>query len=480
MRQKNKEKTLRVLVTEEHKVQPPRKHPFLLFAAGVCSAALLWGVAGGRLASDDDPQNAASLASTLPSASVATAPSAELTDSEPTPPQISYPASVSLRVGAGDTLLTILTDTGVTYEEAHEAVEALRKIYDPKKLDVGQQVAIDLDASKDNPEIPYISSLSLPVSKTTVVKLIRGNGGAFDAQKIEAPVYKTVVKASGAINSSFYQTGMALGIPANTLNDLIKVYSYDVDFQRDIKRGNRLEALVERLETQEGDVVGYGKVLYASLKLDKRTLPVYRYADKYGNVDYYNEKGESLRKALLRTPINGARITSGYGLRRHPILGYSKMHRGVDFGAVTGTPIYAAGDGVVAMAGPKGAYGNYVQIKHDGKYSTAYAHASRIAKGIRPGVKVKQGQVIAYVGSTGRSTGPHLHYEILAGGKQVNPSGVKFKTGQALAGKELAAFKGQIAQVKLALAEAEKKGDLAMADTKTDVKSLADLEPSAR
>jgi murein DD-endopeptidase MepM/ murein hydrolase activator NlpD len=209
--------------------------------------------------------------------------------------------------------------------------------------------------------------------------------------------------------------------------------------------------LVERLQLEDGTVVGYGNVLYANLDLGDRSLPVFRYKDKGGNVDYYNAKGESLRKALLRTPINGARITSGFGMRMHPLLGYSKMHRGVDFGALAGTPIYAAGDGVIDMAGANGSYGNYVRIKHDGKYSTAYAHASRIAAGIKKGVKVKQGQVIAYVGSTGRSTGAHLHYEILAGNDQINPSGVKFKTGSTLSGKDLAAFKSQVSSVQAQL-----------------------------
>jgi murein DD-endopeptidase MepM/ murein hydrolase activator NlpD len=158
-----------------------------------------------------------------------------------------------------------------------------------------------------------------------------------------------------------------------------------------------------------------------------------------------------VKKALLKTPINGARITSGFGMRMHPLLGYSKMHKGIDFGAAIGTPIYAAGDGVIEEAGRKGGYGNYVKLKHNDHYATAYGHASRIARGIHPGVHVKQGQVIAYVGSTGFSTGPHLHYEILVNGAQVNPSGVKFRTGQTLAGHEMAEFKKQQKQVQVAL-----------------------------
>ncbi|MBV8939883.1 MAG: peptidoglycan DD-metalloendopeptidase family protein [Alphaproteobacteria bacterium] len=376
-------------------------------------------------------------------------------------PNLGLPASMSLRVGKGDTLVEMLTDTGISYEQAQAAVGALRKIYDPRRLDVGQQLALSLDPSKTDPQEPVLSRLSLPVSKTTVVELQRGGNGEFSARKIEAPVFKKLVRLSGSITDSFYETGLRAGIPADALSDLIKVYSYDVDFQRDIKRGNRITVLMERMETKSGIVAAYGNVQYAALDLGKRTISVYRFTDRSGNVDYYNEKGESLRKALLRTPINGARITSGFGMRLHPLLGYSRMHRGVDFGAAAGTPIYAAGDGTVIYAGWHNGYGNYVQIKHNDKYATAYGHASRIASGIRPGTRVKQGQVVAFVGATGMATGPHLHYEVLVNGQQVNPAGVKFKTGNVLGGRELMAFKGQIRATQIALAESSDSKKLA-------------------
>lgn len=240
------------------------------------------------------------------------------------------------------------------------------------------------------------------------------------------------------------------------LAELIKAFSYDVDFQRDVQRGDKLDVLYERMETKEGVPAGYGNVVYAALDLGKQTVKIYRYADKNGNADYYDVKGASVRKALLRTPINGAKITSRFGVRNHPILGYSKMHRGVDFGAPIGTPIYAAGDGTVNFASKKGGYGNYLVIRHSGKYSTAYGHVSRFARDITPGKKVKQGQIVAYVGNSGMSTGPHLHYEVLVNNQQVNPSGVKFKTGAVLGGKELAAFKRTVEQVHAQLISGEK------------------------
>ena len=223
---------------------------------------------------------------------------------------------------------------------------------------------------------------------------------------------------------------------------MINLYSYDVDFQRDIKIGDKFEILVESFYTQDGKKVRDGDILFSSLSLRKRSKPIDIYMHKIdGNTKYYNSKGSSNRKTLLRTPINGARVSSSYGMRRHPVLGYSKMHKGIDFAAARGTPILAAGDGKITYYGRRGGYGNFVRIKHTKEYSTAYAHASRFVKRLRRGSKVKQGQVIAYVGTTGRSTGPHLHFELLKRGKAVNPSKVKATSGSRLRGKKLKFFK---------------------------------------
>jgi murein DD-endopeptidase MepM/ murein hydrolase activator NlpD len=187
-----------------------------------------------------------------------------------------------------------------------------------------------------------------------------------------------------------------------------------------------------------------GEVLFASLKLRGRQVHAYRYEHADGTTGYYDIDGRSLRKWLMRTPIDGARLSSGFGPRRHPILGYNRMHRGVDFAAPTGTPIYAAGDGVLTKAGRKGSYGNYIQIRHNDEFSTAYAHMSRFADGIKKGARVRQGQIIAYVGSTGRSTGPHLHYEVLQNGQQINPMSIKPQNAARLAGTDLERFRRQI------------------------------------
>jgi murein DD-endopeptidase MepM/ murein hydrolase activator NlpD len=222
-----------------------------------------------------------------------------------------------------------------------------------------------------------------------------------------------------------------------------------VDFQREIQPGDSFEIYFDRYEDGKGQTVKAGPLLYAGLTLSGQPHHLYLYTAKDdGSADYYDEKGQSVRKALLKTPIDGAKITSGFGNRMHPILGYTKMHKGLDFGAAKGTPIHAAGDGTIEMAGPNSSYGNYVRIRHTGSYSTAYAHMSGFGSGIRVGARVRQGDVIGYVGTTGRSTGPHLHYEVLKDAKQVDPRGIKMPTGRQLAGKELDSFKTAMSDMK--------------------------------
>jgi murein DD-endopeptidase MepM/ murein hydrolase activator NlpD len=393
--------------------------------------------------------------STPPAQAAAPAPTAK--------PKLTLPASLSLKIERGDTLSGMLTDIGVTMNEATDVVDSIRSVHNPRRLTTGGLVALKLDASKSDPSVPTVKELKLSVSAIKSVKVTR-KGDKFIAEAVNAPLVKAMARGGGVITSSLYQTGANAGIPAPILSEVIQAFSYDIDFQRDIKDGDRLDVLYERMQNESGIAAGYGDVLYAAITVNGKKKEIYRHEAKDGVPGWYNQLGESIRKALLRTPINGARISSGFGMRKHPILGYSKMHRGVDFAAATGTPILAAGDGVVSFSGRQNGYGNVVELNHGNKYATRYAHASRIAKGIREGTKVKQGQIIAYVGSTGRSTGPHLHYEILVNNTQVNPQGVKFKTGQSLAGKELAAFKRQVEKVELALDKIPLNKSLAMID----------------
>ena len=380
----------------------------------------------------------------------------------PVKQSLNLPATLTLSVERGDTLTDMLMDKGVSHEEALNIIESMKKVYNPKKLGVGQALELHLDKGKDNK--PVIASLSIAVSPLKTIRLSRTEDDAFAIKEIKAPIFKGIMHAGGVIRSSLYQTGVDSGIPPQLLGEVIQALSYDVDFQRDIKEGDAIDVVYERMHTDKNVTAGYGNVLYASLTLGNKEVTLYRHASADGYGGYYTAKGESVKKALLRTPINGAHITSSFGMRMHPLLGYTKMHKGVDFGAVIGTPIYAAGDGVIEEAGRKGGYGNYVKVKHNNTYATAYAHASRFARGIHPGVHVKQGQVIAYVGSTGSSTGPHLHYEIIVNGAAVNPAGVKFRTGQTLQGRELASFKHEVKQVQTALATTPHKTQVAEAN----------------
>jgi murein DD-endopeptidase MepM/ murein hydrolase activator NlpD len=373
---------------------------------------------------------------------------------------INYPQSLELKVSKGDTLVSLLSNAGVSKEDAKNTFDAVRTIFNPRKLDIGSVIKVKIDKNSEGEII--VSEFKLPMSAISTVELTRTKDDQFNIRKTNVPLTKKLARIGGTIDSSIYKTGADIGIPASMMNEIVNAYSYDVDFQRDVKKGDSIDVLFERMETTDGKVVGNGNLVFSELNLGNRDIKIYRYTDKNGNADFYNEKGESIRKALLRTPINGARITSAFGMRNHPISGYTKMHRGVDFGAPTGTPIYAAGDGVVETASVKNGYGKYLKISHNKKYASAYAHLSRFASGVSPGKKVKQGQIVAYVGMTGATTGPHLHYEILVNNEQVNPANVKFKTGNVLQGKELAGFRSNISKIEAKLASVNRGNAVAM------------------
>ncbi|HXQ40273.1 MAG TPA: peptidoglycan DD-metalloendopeptidase family protein [Candidatus Udaeobacter sp.] len=393
----------------------------------------------------------------LPTAQVdsdAAAPAPQPADIPDTPAAPS-PIEQIVQVQKGDTLLSLLTDAGVKMDEAHAAIAALRDVYSPRKLQIGQPIKLTLlpndpsvDATDGDPQAGLqLMGISLQSSVAQNVELIRGVGGDFVAEAKNVPLHRELARSAGVINSSLFEAGQADGVPIAVLSEVIHAFSYDVDFQRDFRPGDRYEILYQRYADGEGHLAKLGDVLFASLTLHGRQLSLYRFTSPDGRTDWFNPKGDSVRKALLRTPVDGAKITSGFGMRINPILGFSMMHKGVDFGAPVGTPIYAAGDGVVEQMGVVSGYGNYIRIKHTAKYATAYAHMSRYAGGIHVGSRVRQGQVIAYVGMTGRATGPHLHYEVLVDGKQINPQSIKLPTGEKLQGKELKQFQVQVANV---------------------------------
>lgn len=387
-----------------------------------------------------------SMASPPPSSGDDTVTSKAQSAAHPSP---ATPRMHTVKIEQGDTLMGALISAGVERQDAHSAIEALRSIYDPRSLRVGDEITLTFD----EPENQSFQGFSLEPSPAFKVQSSRSDDGSFSSSSIKTPLNDEMVRIEGDIGTSLFAAAGEAGVPVDIIQNLINIFSYDVDFQRDIQKGDRFALLIRRKVTPRGEAVGDAVLLYAAMTLSGRTTALWRHESKDGRIDYFNSKGESVRKALLRTPINGAKLTSGFGTRVHPVLGYSRMHKGVDFAAPRGTPIYAAGDGVIEIAGFKGSYGNYVRLRHNNEYATAYAHMSAIGKGIATGKRVRQGDVIGYVGSTGRSTGPHLHYEIMKRGKQVNPLGVKFPTGNVLAGAELRRFQGQRATMEKVYAE---------------------------
>ena len=350
------------------------------------------------------------------------------------------PSERRLVVEAGDTITGVLQKAGIGASEAYNAVDAMEEHYDPRKIKPGTGVKIRFGKSDENGL--QFASMEVEVDPTQLV-LVSKREGEYEAEFMKRQLVQKFDAKMAEIETSLYGSAARVGIPSAIIAEAIRSYSWNVDFQRQIRTGDHIKVLYEYFETPDGRFVKYGKIIYATLSVGGTDLPIYRYEMRNGDIDYFDPKGRSIRKALMKTPVDGARLSSGYGMRKHPILGYNKMHKGVDFAAPTGTPIYAAGDGVIERRGTFGAYGKYIRIRHNSALKTAYAHLHKYAKGVAVGKRVKQGDVIGYVGSTGRSTGPHLHYEVIENGRQVNPRKVDLPTGEILKGNELKRFKSK-------------------------------------
>ena len=271
-------------------------------------------------------------------------------------------------------------------------------------------------------------------------------------KKIITNLNKKIIFKEGKILQSLYKTAIDLNIQPNIIIEFARIYGFQVDFQRDIRKNDIFQIMYEVFEDDNGKVFETGNIIFSDLKLSGVNNTLY-YFDKKGNEGHYDQNGKSVEKALMKTPINGARLSSAFGMRKHPIDGYNKMHRGTDFAAPMGTPIMASGSGVVTRARWCGGGGNCVKIKHNSTYETIYAHMKNFARGIKEGVRVKQGQIIGYVGSTGKSTGPHLHYEVLVNGKQINSQKLKLPSGKTLKDKNRELF--EVARIKLDVLKSE-------------------------
>lgn len=335
---------------------------------------------------------------------------------------------VSIKRGQG--MMDTLIRNGAGRTDAYKAIKALSRHFDMKKLQIDQTLQAAYDSQG------RLTGLNMQKSFDHMIRVSRTDN-RFTAALEDLPSLKVTRHVQGVIEDSLFLSAYREGLPDRVIVDMIRIFSFDVDFQREIRKGDRFEIFYERKISEDGRRVEEGNILYAKLTLRGKPISLYRYKPaKADFADYFHENGQSAKKALMRTPIEGARLSSSYGRRKHPVLGYTRMHKGLDFSAPTGTPIMAAGDGIVERASRYGAYGKYVRIRHNDTYQTAYAHLSKYGRGIKAGKRVKQGQIIGYVGATGRVTGRHLHYEVLVNGKQVNPLRLKIPTGITLKGED--------------------------------------------
>ncbi len=353
------------------------------------------------------------------------------------------------KVKLGETFDKILEDYLIEKKEVNKIKNALKKKVNLNKLNTKQIIEFSLDKTNNQ-----INEFSFQISNKQKIFLVRNNlNDSFNSEIIFIKLNKRIEFKENLILQSLYKAATDEKIPANIIIEFARIYGFQVDFQRDIRKQDKFQIMYEIFLNDKNEIIETGEILFANLKLSGQDNGLY-YFDKEGSEGHYDKNGKSVKKALMKTPINGARLSSPFGMRKHPIDGYNKMHRGTDFAAPTGTPIMASGDGVVKKAGWCGGGGNCVKIRHNSTYQTIYAHMSKFARGIKAGVRVKQGQTIGYVGSTGKSTGPHLHYEVIVNGKKVNSQKLKLPSGKILKGKERKLFETK--KIKLDVLKSEK------------------------
>jgi murein DD-endopeptidase MepM/ murein hydrolase activator NlpD len=366
-------------------------------------------------------------------------------------PQPTDRYETEVRLAKGDTVAGLLRDLDFGRDEVTKVVEALAQHISLRRLPVGQAMTLQVGAPDGTDDSrPVLQALTIRPEARREVRLERAASGAYEVREKVFETEERVARVSGRIEGSLIGSAEDAGVPHQAMAEMLKAFSWDVNFQHDIKLGDRFDVLIEQSWTTDGKPVDAGEVLWASLTTDggAKTHTLYRFQPRGGTDFFYDREGNSVIKSLLRTPLNMSRISSRFGMRRHPLLGFTRLHAGIDFAAPTGTPILAAGAGTVAQAGYNGGYGRWVLIRHGNGLSTGYAHLHGIARGIRPGARVRQGQVIGFVGSSGLSTGPHLHFELHRNGKPVNPLSVaRTEMRTRLSGVELARFKAEVARI---------------------------------
>ena len=353
------------------------------------------------------------------------------------------------KIMPGETFQSILETYAVTSSEIEQIKQKLKKKTNLNKLNTDQKISFTIDQTNNQ-----IKEFIFQISTTKKIFLTKNlKATEFDQKIVATKLNKDIIYKENIIQQSLYRSAINKKIPVGVIIEFARIYGFQVDFQRDIRKKDTFQIMYEVFVDDKGKIIETGNILFSNLKLSGQNNTLY-YFDKKGSEGHYDKNGKSVKKALMKTPINGARLSSPFGMRKHPIDGFNKMHQGTDFAAPMGTPIMASGDGVIKKAGWCGGGGNCVVIKHNSTYQTVYAHMSKFAKGIRSGVRVKQAQVIGFVGSTGKSTGPHLHYEVIVNGKRINSQKLKLPSGKILKGENRKLFETK--KIKLDVLKSEK------------------------
>ena len=344
---------------------------------------------------------------------------------------------IDYKVEEGDNFESIINKLKLSKKEKKLFLETVKKNKEIRILKPGQKIYFKIDKK----DILTIVEFRVEINKKKEINFVKDfNSKKFNSNVLEKELEKVISYKESKITNSLYQTAISLKIKPNIIIEFARLYGFQVDFQRDIWKDDSFQVIYEEFLNKDEEVVETGNIIFANLNLQNEDLKLYRHEYEKNKIDYFDENGKSMRKTLMKTPINGARLSSSFGKRKHPILGFTKMHTGTDFAAPTGTPILASGDGLVVRAKWCGGGGNCVKIKHNRVYQTVYAHMSKFGKGIKKGARVKQGQIIGYVGSTGLSTGPHLHYEVIENGKKINSQKLKLPSGKVLKGDNRKVF----------------------------------------
>ena len=357
--------------------------------------------------------------------------------------------NINHKISRGETFDKILKSYSVSPEEIKKIKKNLNKNYNLDNLKTNHIIRFTLDRSVNK----KVNTFVFPVSRTEKIQLVRNlETDLFEKKLIITNLTKKIIFKEGKILQSLYKTAVDLDVRPNIIIEFARIYGFQVDFQRDIRKNDNFQIMYEIFIDDDNKIFETGNIGFADLRISGKSNALYYYSKK-GNEGHYDKNGKSVEKALMKTPINGARLSSSFGMRKHPIDGFNKMHRGTDFAAPTGTPVMASGSGVIKRAKWCGGGGNCIKIKHNSTYQTVYAHLKSFARGIKEGKRVKQGQIIGYVGSTGKSTGPHLHYEVIINGKKVNSQKLKLPSGKILKNKERKLF--EVVKIKLDVLKAE-------------------------